>query len=96
MRLGRSSKPFGDRMTDSRHQDAPGDIFDSPTPNPSSEHESVTQRKLEPPCEKTGKSCEWVWEEWQDFNGDYNCDLYCFNCYRYRDFSLESWEDNDE
>jgi hypothetical protein len=36
----------------------------------------------EEPCEKTGKGCDWVWE----FN---DVDMYCWDCYRDRDFSKD-------
>lgn len=50
----------------------------------------------ERPCEQTGKGCAWVWEEWEDANGELCSDLYCFDCFRYRDWDLDEWNKTPE
>jgi hypothetical protein len=51
--------------------------------------EAVTDEGVEPMCETTGKPCEWAAED--DLDGGW--DLFCLNCYRFRDWSREEAED---
>ena len=50
-----------------------------------------------PPCEVTGKACEWLSEEWYDENGDMvSWDNYCVNCYTWRDWHKDTYPDAGE
>lgn len=51
-------------------------------------------RAVEEPCEVTGRPCEWACEDEYDADGELiNFDLYCVNCFRWRDWEKDELEE---
>lgn len=48
----------------------------------------------EAPCERTGKPCVWLCEEWGDCGKCW--DLYCEYCGRWRDWGLEEMKESKD
>ena len=52
--------------------------------------EQSEPRAVEEPCSVTGKPCNWLSEEWyDDAGGIESWDLFCQDCYRWRDWSKD-------
>lgn len=49
------------------------------------------QKPTEQPCEETGKGCEWISEEYEDEQGNFIYNSFCFRCCRPRDWSLDEY-----
>lgn len=52
-------------------------------------------REREEPCETTGDGCQWIYDDWQDEEGEWYNDCYCILCYRPRDFGLDEYKKTD-
>lgn len=51
----------------------------------------IDKIEVELPCEETGKGCDWIWEDYEEY-----CDMFCQDCYRYRDWSKAEYVDWNE
>ena len=57
-------------------------------------HPKNPSNNIEDSCDITDGPCHWVSEEWYDADGEIESwDLYCNDCYRWRDWSKEEYAD---
>jgi len=57
--------------------------------------DEIKPRKTEAPCEVTGVGCNWLIDDGYEEEG-IGWDMYCVDCYRFRDWGLDEWEPETE